>query len=343
LSAERVKSSASRSSLTYEALTGVSEIKSLAAEWDELLERSACNRAFSSPAWYEAALRLAWPASAHVIVARRGGALAGVLPLVLTAGGVAEFPGDLSDYNDIVAEADDADAHTGLLDFALGGARAYERLALKCLRRDSNCLRALRLLMPGADPERLLTGERVPCPYARLAGGYDAYLASRGRKFRSNIRRARRRAEAGGVGVRELRPEGFPPGSLPEAFLSLHLGRFAAGSLFNSAAPQSFVRSALPILFEQRRVRAFALFERDKMIGIHLSMVGARSLCSWNAGFLPGAEPWSPGKLLFDEQIRIACGEGLEEFDLLRGGEAYKDEWATDVREICQIELAVSD
>lgn len=332
-----------RAGLVCETLTEPSEIEALASEWDELLERSPCNRAFSSFAWYAAALRLAESASPYVVVARRGGVLAGVLPLALAVDGVAAFPGELSDYNDIVAEAGDSDAHVALLEHARVRARDGGRVTLKCLRRDSNCLRALRRMMAGADTEPLLKGRRVPCPYARLAGGYDAYLASRRLKVRSNIRRSRRRAEAGGVRVRELHPEGFPPGSLPEAFLSLHLSRFAARSLFNSAAHQSFVQAALPGLFERGRVRAFALFELDRMLGVHLSMKGARSLCSWNAGFLPEAEPWSPGKLLFDEQIRIACGEGLEEFDLLRGGEPYKEEWATDVREICQLELPTSD
>lgn len=339
----RVEPAAVRAGLVCEALTEPSEVEALAGEWDALLERSPCNRAFSSFAWYAAALRLAEPASPFVVVARRGGVLAGVLPLALAADGVAAFPGELSDYNDIVAEAGDADAHVGLLEHARGCARGGERVELKCLRRDSNCLRALQRMKPGEGLEPLLKGRRVPCPYVRLAGGYDAYLASRSRKFRSNIRRSRRRAEAGGVRVRELHPEEFPPASLPESFLSLHLGRFAARSLFNSAAHQSFVRGALPGLFERGRVRAFALFERDRMLGVHLSMKGARSLCSWNAGFLPEAQPWSPGKLLFDEQIRIACAEGLEEFDLLRGGEPYKEEWATDVREICQLKLPTSD
>lgn len=342
LALNRVESLAGSSGLSYEALTGRAEVEALAAEWDGLLERSACNRAFGSLAWYRAALG-AVSATPCVLVARRGGVPAGLLPLALTADGEATFPGELSDYNDIVAESCDADAHAGLLDFALARARPYRRLVLKCLRPDSNCLRALRRALPEDDPESLAAGGRVPCPYARLAGGYEAYLASRRLKVRRNVRRARRRADVGGVCVRELRPEEFPPGRLAETFLSFHLSRFAARSLFNAAAHQGFVESAMPELFARRRVRAFALFERDRMLGIHLSMVGAASLCSWNAGFLPEAEPWAPGKLLFDEQIRIACSEGLAEFDLLRGDEPYKAEWATHVREICQVELEVSD
>ena len=78
------------------------------------------------------------------------------------------------------------------------------------------------------------------------------------------------------------------------------------------------------------------------MIGIDVYTMGATSLCAWNGGFLPEAEAYSPGKLLIDAGIRLACDLKLAEYDFLRGPEAYKMRWVNGSRPIGRVELAVS-
>ena len=43
--------------IEYDLLTDLDEIEALSPEWEELLSRSHCNRAFSSVSWYLAACR----------------------------------------------------------------------------------------------------------------------------------------------------------------------------------------------------------------------------------------------------------------------------------------------
>jgi CelD/BcsL family acetyltransferase involved in cellulose biosynthesis len=76
------------------------------------------------------------------------------------------------------------------------------------------------------------------------------------------------------------------------------------------------------------------------MLAIDVCMVGKRSLCTWNGGFTPEAEKWSPGKLLLDFEIKQARAEGIEEMDLLRGPQPWKRGWATGTRYVAQVELA---
>jgi CelD/BcsL family acetyltransferase involved in cellulose biosynthesis len=324
----------------YEVLTDLGAITNMAPEWNALLARSGCNLAFSSAQWFTAGCRLDRDVRPYVIVARREGALVGVLPLVLgDAGTVATFPDAESDYNDIVTARNDVDAMTGLLDHALSARAGYQRLVLSRLRDDSNCLRAAEILIPG-DLGKLYESD-TRCPYIRLLSSYDEYLQTRSKSFRTSLRQAHSNAERHNVGVSELLPERFSPDCLVEVFLSLHLGRFAELSSLASPTTQEFVREVVPSLFVEGRLRAFALYEAESIIAINLCMVGANSLCLWNGGFTSAAERWSPGKLLISAGIREANASNMSEYDLLRGDEDYKLRWATDERHIGQLAFTI--
>jgi CelD/BcsL family acetyltransferase involved in cellulose biosynthesis len=323
--------------LTYTVLRQLSQIEAVAPQWDALLEHTPCNRAFGSSKWFTAACRMA-SATPYVIVARRGETPAGVFPLVLTNEREAAFPGELSDYNDIIARPDDDVVLTGLLTDALTPSKDYSSLILKCIRPDSNLRRALEQTKSQRDSVEPFVAKVTVCPYVRTVAGYEDYLAGRSNNFRCNLRRIRNKADRDHLEVRLLTPECFPPARLAETFLSLHHARFPLKSCFKEDN-EAFVRELLPYLFIERRMVVFALFEKEKMLGIHLCMVGARSLCYWNGGFLPCAAQWSPGTLLMDAGIKQAHLMNLAEYDLMRGAEPYKAKWATATREISQLEF----
>jgi CelD/BcsL family acetyltransferase involved in cellulose biosynthesis len=325
----------------YEVLTELSAITTIASEWNELLARSDCNLAFSSAQWFIGSCLRDPDVRPYVIVARSGAALVGILALVLShAGTVATFPDAESDYNDIVTARDDVPVMTGLLSRALGAGAGYRQLVLSRLRDDSNCLRAAEIVIPAGDLCRSYSVE-TSCPYIRLLPGYDEYLLTRSKSFRTSLRQAHSNAERHNVWVSELQPESFSPDCLAEMFLSLHLNRFAGRSPLASRIAQTFVREVIPSLFDERRLRAFALLEARSIIAINLCMVGADSLCLWNGGFTAAAARWSPGKLLISAGIRKANALNMTEYDFLRGDEDYKSRWANHMREIGQLEFRI--
>lgn len=331
-----MSSAATAACLAVETLRDAAEIAALAPQWDSLLDRSTANRAFSSSRWFLTWLAVEPTLQPRVLVARHDEALAGVLPLVATADGVLRFPGELADYNDAVVERGDLTTSTALLDAARQSA---PRLELSCLRPDSNLVAALARLEPGRAPGSLFHGAgTLACPYLALGDGYEAYLATRGSDFRNKLRRAWRRAGALGLDARELEPQSFPPTDLPAVFLALHAERIPR-SCFVRPLERSFAEAALPALFAERRLRAFAVESGSGLVGISLYMVGDGSLGHWNGGFAAAAAPCAPGKLLLDTAIRTACHEGLVEIDLMRGDETYKADWSTAVRTITRLEL----
>src|SRR5215467_6078613 len=327
------------SGVAYEVLTDVRAVEGIVREWNSLLDTSGCNLAFSSAQWFIASCRTDPDVQPKVIIARRAGAIIAILPLVLSDDdAVATFAPCESDYNDIVAAPDeDLSAITGLLNQALsmGTVRA---LVLSAIRDDSNCLRALQDLVFRGDLVMRYQPDAT-CPFVRLPGSYDEYLKTRSKSFRTSIRQAHRYADRDNIRIAELQPESFTSHRLPEVFLSLHLGRFAEDSCLSTPTAQAFVCEVVPSLFVERRLRAFALFEGDRIIAINLCMVGPNSLCLWNGGFAGDAERWSPGTLLISAGIKEANASELAEFDFMRGSEGYKSRWATGAREIGQFEL----
>jgi CelD/BcsL family acetyltransferase involved in cellulose biosynthesis len=325
--------------IAYDVLTQLSEVEAIAAEWEVLLERSLCNRAFSSPAWYMAACRCDPEISPFVIVAHRGAGLAGILPLARAhQGATLTFSTNLADYNDIVAAPEDLTVSAGLLNHALSHNCGYDKLFITDIRQDSNCARALQLIKPGNNTDQLLQ-VYASCPVIRFHSSYDEYLQSRSKAFRTKLRRVQRKAVRDNLIVRELEPSTYPPSLLPGVFLSLHLNRQQTGSCFGREPYQSFAEEVLPPLFTERKLRVFAAFEAERMAALNLCMLGVDSLCYWNGGFLAEAAGWSPGTLLIDAGIKQSYAMGLKEYDLLRGAEDYKLGWANDARQTYRIEL----
>jgi len=325
--------------IAYDVLTRLSEVEAIAAEWEVLLERSPCNRSFSSPEWYIAACRSDPEISPYVVVARRGASLFGILPLAKTrAGATLTFATTLADYNDIVAAAEDLAVTAGLLNHALAHTRGYDKLVLTDIRQDSNCARALPLIKPGNNTDQILQ-VYATCPVVHFPSSYDEYLQSRSKAFQKELRHVQRKAVRNNLMVKQLEPMTLPASQLPGVFLSLHLDRQRTGSCFERETAQSFIKEALPPLFAKRKLRVFALFEEERMVAINLCMLGVDSLCYWNGGFLAEAGCWSPGKLLIETGIKQSYDMGLKEYDFLRGSEDYKLDWANDARRIYRMEL----
>jgi CelD/BcsL family acetyltransferase involved in cellulose biosynthesis len=327
-------------SLRYEVVTDLAAAERIVPAWNELLDRSICNRAFSSPIWFLAACQVQPELTPWLALVWRDECLAGVLPLaVRPETQEAVFPNSMSNYNDLIVANGDVAAAAGLFEFALSERVHFRRLDLKWVRQDSNLAAALHVLSGRRELAGCYLSDRDYF-YIALSPTPAEYLASRSRVFRKGVNRILRRAAAEGLTMNELTPADLPPARLVELFLSLHFSRFGEKSAFRPGLPNTpFVELALPILFAERQLHAFAVSKEDNILALDLSFRGARGLCTWNGGYSPSAECWSPGRLLLLSGIQRASQLGLEEYDLLRGNQEWKASWANRSRTVGRIVL----
>lgn len=321
--------------LRYETVTDLGAAARVLPAWNELLDRSRCNPAFSAPIWFLGACQVQPEFLPWLVLAWRGASLAGVLPLAVKfETREAIFPNSMSNYNDIIVADGDVATAAGLLERVLSEREQFRRLELKYIRQDSNLAAALRILE--GRPE--LADCCLPGPeysYIALPATRAEYVATRSRSFRKATSRAMRKAAANGLVMQELTPANFPPERLPALFLDLNASRFGERSAFRRVAQNaSFSTLALPVLFAERRLHPFAIWKDGRILALDLCFRGERSLCAWNGGYPPEAECWSPGRLLLLAGIERACDLGLEEYDLLRGNQEWKGKWANRSRRL---------
>jgi CelD/BcsL family acetyltransferase involved in cellulose biosynthesis len=202
---------------------------------------------------------------------------------------------------------------------------------LAALRDRFDVLLAERL--PGTGWTERLGGrtlQREPSPVIQVpAGGWDEYLAARSANFRSQIRRKERKLQRDhGVTYRLSDPKHLDADF--DALVALHRMRWeghASQALDGKRA--AFHRDFARVALERGWLRLW------------LAEVGQRRVAAWY-GFRYGNAEWyyqsgrdpafarhSLGLVLLAHTIREAMNDGVGEYKLLRGGEAYKRRFAT--------------
>jgi len=307
-----------------EIFQDVAAVERFTDTWRNLLEHTGASRGFASPIWYRAALLAEPTLEPRLFVVLQGHRPLGFLPLI-KRGDRLGFANSLSDYNDWIVAPDEPRAGRALFEALLRDGD----FELCGLREDAG------LTVAGeSHPGVALTKTAATIHLADVSNGYVRYLEGRSSNFRSALRRALKKARQVGLETCELLPETLDPDRLPELFLKYHLDRIP-NSVNSGPVAQRFIWLLLPDLFRERALRVFALRDGQEILALQLSFQDKNSLQYWNGGFLSKAAAWSPGRLLFDAQVKTCTAEGLAFFDLLRGNESYKHAWATCSRTLC--------
>jgi CelD/BcsL family acetyltransferase involved in cellulose biosynthesis len=325
--------------LEWKVCSTQEQIAEIAYAWDQLIAVSPCNRTFNSREWYTADCTGLSTWSPYVVAAFRGGKALCILALVIDSESKTARFVDNSDYNDVIAPAWAPDLIADVVSYALANAQGCRRMVLSRLRPDSHCAQVVPLLRARAKFEcdwREIDRYRRAC----LPESFDKYLNSRSKAFRKDIHRALRDLEKDGLVLRELDPDTFPPSSIPELLITMCVARHGDRcSLIQTPARQALLRSVLPPLFRKRQIRAFALLEGERVLGLDLCAVSASSLATWHGGFVPEIKRYSPGTALFAFGIQQAIASGLCEFDFLGGTHPYKSNWTNNNYAMSELEL----
>jgi CelD/BcsL family acetyltransferase involved in cellulose biosynthesis len=171
-------------------------------------------------------------------------------------------------------------------------------------------------------------------PFAELPSDPEAYLAARDGKVRSTVTRTTKRLTKAGVTVR-ITTEG-PADEQIDTLRRLHDGRWGE----HSAIPTTWKQVAAALAEGARRGRVWfaeLLDAEGQPIAIEVDLVSGRRLGFYQAGRLTDHEYRGSGSMLKYAVIQHAIAAGFTEYDLLRGDEPYKQEWATGERAVVAV------
>lgn len=187
-------------------------------------------------------------------------------------------------------------------------------------------------------PSRAIIRSVTPAPYARLPRAPDEYLATRHGRLRSTVTRTAKRLDRAGVTFRAADPDEIDA-SL-DALHRLHDSRWGDHSAFLGGWDQ-FARS-MRAGNRAGDVRFGELVDPEgRIVATELELRADRRLCFYQAGRVTDHELRGSGSVLKARIIESGIAEGFVEFDLLRGDEPYKAEWADARRSLVHVRSAV--
>jgi CelD/BcsL family acetyltransferase involved in cellulose biosynthesis len=201
-------------------------------------------------------------------------------------------------------------------------------------------------------PGRLADGwpGRRPVHVSRIAPAYvartgetmDAWLASRGRKFRERLRRTRRRVKArGGTVVRAQGREQVAVGL--EALFALHLAWFAAAGRPSSLSDPAYRAAVTEAALEHPGARLWLIEADGRPVAANLAFAAGDRVCGWTAGIDPAWRDTSAGFLLLAEVLRDTHELGAAYFDLGAGDAPHKRRLADVEQPLAWSALLVRD
>ncbi len=202
-------------------------------------------------------------------------------------------------------------------------AHRFDLVDFLSLQADDAQRAALKDGLGGRASERVY--ER--CPYLRIAGTWEQYLAARSTRQRKHIKQFTRRLESAevAVGIEAATPAVFA--ELVEVERSSWKWEQGLSALrdprrqafLHELLTTNAVRHELWTYREKSRLDAFAIVLR----GLHTRFY-----------YLPTHRADSPGvgNLLLLALLRDSFASGIREFDFLQGDEAYKSKWANAER-----------
>lgn len=291
--------------------------------WDSHLRREV----FTHPAWAEVFVKsCGCGRGLHCLVAEEKNAVIAILPLFRDVKGCLRFVGDpRSDYSDMLCDPVHAEQAAEVF---LAAMKSERQVCLSAVPEHGLLLQALNR----RGGHRFMIEVEEPCP----AIVFDAAgeIAKSLLKKESLRRHEKKVAKLGPVRMVRITDRDEAMKRLPD-FFDQHRARWrttGTPSLFESAENRAFYDGIVADdeLWPMTDFRL--LFAGERLAAAHFGFFHHRRFIWYKPSFDPELSSLGPGEVLLKHLIEAAACEGAVEFDFTRGGEAFKQRFATVIR-----------
>jgi CelD/BcsL family acetyltransferase involved in cellulose biosynthesis len=315
------------------------------AEWNELLGDSSAQSPFLSWPWlYSWWSHLRAQRRLAIVEVRDRGRLVGVVPLAASRRRVAFWRWEFLGTGLVGSDYLDAIVRHGFEHEVVG--------ALIQLVRERNVALYLDHLPSGSLLSKLVPAltecgwstrsvTHGVCPYIALAGHtWDSFLMTISAAHRATTRR-RLRGLARQFSMRfERVTDAATRLTTLTRLFDFHQARFGArGTAFRTRDLRDFHFDATVGLEHDGCLRLYNLYLNDEIAGVMYGLVFKNRFYFYQHGYDPRFTAQGIGRAVLDLSIQAAIEDGLAEFDLLFGNEAYKFAWTTNTRSLDRVEL----
>jgi len=334
-------------SVTVTYVSTSSALEQLSGEWRELFKRSGCRSAFLSVEWMTSWWRH-WGGGHRlfvVTVRETSGRLLAIAPFYIRRSAFGPWgPRALcylahkwvgSDHLNVIVDPEHEQLGVEAIVRFVGQERAeWDYIELAAGEETSPTFARLCQGFKSLGMTERVTDSEV-CPYTTLPSLFEKYLAGVGKNLRYNFRRRWRALEREGQVKFIVLSSGT---ELQESFRKLvwlHRLRFQQQHKYSSfLAPhiQEFHADSLTHIAAAGMARLFLLQIGDKAVAALYGFSANKTFSFYQIGMDPAWSHLSVGVVMMGCSIEEAIRSGHDEFDFLRGDEAYKFQWAREAR-----------
>lgn len=330
---------------------------SIESEWNGLLSVSGCISPMLTwewmNTWWECYRDHAGGRRLKLLLAHSDdGSLAGIAPFVIRemrqyglattriefmGTGEPEVDETCSEFLDVISRpALSAQVAAALAEY-LRADQSWDEILLKDARADREsgvCLMHETLSHhPGMISDRHDAGE---CPWIRLPGTWEAYLAGISGKWARHVEYKRRRLGKEAAAELSYASTADEMKTAYRSFVELHQKLWTSRGkpgCFASPVFSSFLEQVTERLAAGDKVRVLRLEINGETAAVYHLLVLGKRLYYYNSGVdVERHGRFSPGIICFAHIIEQAIRDGFEEFHFLKGSlDSYKGHWTDDV------------
>ncbi len=331
-------------------ITRVDEWKSLEPEWNQLVAGTFRPYPFLEfwylHTWWETLGGGEWSqedSELQIVSARQNNRLVGVAPLFSSskpgAQSALRFIGqvEVTDYLDFICLPGELEVFLRhLLPFLQKeGQNKTRRMELANFQSDSPAISILESLCienQHSFEKRVLQ----PSPSIHLPSTWDDYLGSLSKKQRHEIRRKERNLERDYTAEMIFKQDQPDIAVEMAAFFDL-MRNEEQKARFLTPQTEKFMTTLAIKAQSAGSLNIASLLLEGKQAAIYLNFIDDNKLWVYNTGWDPQFASASPGWALLVKLIRWAIEQGLDEVDLMRGGEDYKYRFGGIDRQVVEV------
>ena len=317
------------------------ELNLIKEEWNGLLKRSGGDNVFLRWEW----IHTWWDVfkehrTLAILTAREEGRLVGVAPLYVDRTGPwgrrelrlcsdELYPDGLDIF---IENGREKEVVGRIWSHILGGTFPWDVIVFDHLRKESLLL-AERAFFGSYGHS---FGSPVNCPYIKMTSDVDGYVRSHPELKRFSLKKKTERLIAQEhIAYKVIEDESALTKGLQDLFLIHDMRAKEKGitTNFTSIDVRRFHGELSRLFLKEKILRFHLLYDGNKAISAVYSFQYKNKVYCYQSGMDPEWKPLSAGMVVMNLAIERAFKDGLEEFDFLKGDEAYKTIWCDAVRQ----------
>ena len=245
-----------------------------------------------------------------------------------------------SDYNNFIISKKENECIRHMLDY-LYETEDWDWIELKEMPENINYSKQLF-----ADSSlKLDIKERVCnlCPYVALPKTFESLKKTFSRNLRQNLSRySRKIQENHNVDLKRFDEAGFSVKEAMDIFVRLHELKWKSEGKPGAFVEDSFRNFHVDVaesLAQNGWLTLYFLMADDEPVSCQYNFMYEQKMYYYLAGFLPQYSSYSVGTLTIMLILKRCIESGLNEYDFMRGDEAYKTMWTNKFRRNFEIRL----